>query len=60
MPRQCTASPEAGHISRPPLRQAAALGLAWLAYSLFYVAVLALVIGVPIGLLILLARVLLS
>jgi hypothetical protein len=35
------------------------VGIAWLAYALFYLAVLGLVFGIPIGLLILLARVLL-
>lgn len=37
-----------------------AVGLAWVAYALFYLSVFGLVVGVPIGLLILLARVLLS
>lgn len=36
-----------------------AVAIAWLAYGLFYLAILALVIGIPIGLLIFLAHVLL-
>jgi hypothetical protein len=41
-------------------RDMLAVGLAWVAYALFYLSVFGLVVGVPIGLLILLARVLLS
>jgi hypothetical protein len=40
------------------LRTAAATGVAWAAYGLFYLLVFALVVGVPIGLLVLLVRVL--
>jgi hypothetical protein len=39
-----------------PIRDRLAIGLAWLAYGLFYVAVVSLVVGVPIGLEFLLFR----
>jgi hypothetical protein len=42
------------------VRQALAVTIAWCAYALFYLAVFLLIVGVPIGLLVLLARALLS
>jgi hypothetical protein len=42
-----------------PAREMLAVCLAWLAYGLFYLGVFAIVVGIPIGLLIILARVLL-
>lgn len=40
------------------VREALAVGLAWCGYALFYLAVFLLVVGVPVGLVVLLARVL--
>lgn len=42
------------------VRQVLAVGIAWCAYALFYLAVFLLVVGVPMALLVLLARALLS
>jgi len=41
------------------LRAKLALAIAWLAYGLFYLTVLALVVGIPIGLMVFLAHILL-
>jgi hypothetical protein len=46
--------------SRNDNRTALAVAVAWAAYALFYLVVFVLVVGIPIGLLILVARVLLS
>jgi hypothetical protein len=42
------------------LRTAVATGIAWATYGLFYLLVFALVVGIPIGLLLLIARVLIG
>ncbi len=41
------------------MRGKLAIGVAWLAYGLFYLTVLGLVVGIPVGLLFLLIHVLL-
>jgi hypothetical protein len=38
------------------VREVVAAGIAWCGYGLFYLAVFLLVVGVPVGLLVLLAR----